>query len=195
MSRIEKIRSLIVESIDTKNKLLDNSLLEVMSESADIITSAIKRGNKLVLCGNGGSAADSQHIAAEFVSRFNFDRPAMPAVALTTDTSALTAIGNDYGFDKIFERQVLAIGKKGDVFIGISTSGNSKNILLGAIAARSKGMVTIGFGGLHGNIWKNFDQLIKVPSEKTARIQECHILVGHVLCELVELGIWQKTMN
>jgi len=195
MTTLDKIAFLINESINTKQKLMKSSALSSIQKSADRIVSAMEVGNKLVFCGNGGSAADAQHLSAEFVSRFNFDRRALPALALTTDTSALTAIGNDYGFDKIFERQVQSVGNNGDVFVGISTSGNSQNIRLGAIAAKNKGMFTIGFGGLGGDIWDIFDLKIEVPSSQTARIQECHILIGHILCELVELSLCKETKN
>ena len=166
--------------------------LNNIQTASSIAYEAINTGKKILIAGNGGSAADSQHIAAEFVSRFMFDRPAMAAVALTTDTSALTAIGNDYGFVNIFSRQILSIGSKGDVFIGISTSGNSENIHGAAITAKEMGLVTIGFAGKEGNIWSDFDHTIRVPSTITARIQESHILVVLVICQLVEAKKWKS---
>jgi D-sedoheptulose 7-phosphate isomerase len=185
------ISSAIKDSIETKKRLLCNSHTSIIETVADRIKTSLYQGGKVLLCGNGGSAADSQHIAAEFVSRFLFDRPAMAAIALTTDTSALTAIGNDYGFEKLFERQVQALGANGDIFIGISTSGNSVNIRNAAIAASEKGMITIGLAGEGGEIWQHFDHVIRAPSEITARVQECHILFGHILCELVEQELWK----
>lgn len=192
MSNQKHIEHLIKESIQIKKKLLNCDTTAVIEHSAEKIIAAMKLGKKVLLCGNGGSAADSQHIAAEFVSRFNFDRPALPAIALTTDSSALTAIGNDYGFERLFERQVQALGASGDVFIGISTSGNSVNIENAAIAATEKGMTTIGLGGDGGQIWQHFNYVLRAPSNITARIQECHILFGHILCELVETELWKK---
>lgn len=190
MSEQDIIRNSILASIETKQNLLNSQVPTVIEKVANCIERSIRSGGKVLLCGNGGSAADSQHIAAEFVSRFMFDRPAMAAIALTTDTSALTAIGNDYGFEKLFERQVEALGSNCDVFIGISTSGNSANVLRAAVAAKAKGMKTVGFAGQGGKIWNEFDYVLRSPSEVTARIQECHILFGHVLCELVERKIW-----
>ena len=189
---INLIKEAITESIEVKKSLLDAAVLNSIQTASSIAYEAINTGKKILIAGNGGSAADSQHIAAEFVSRFMFDRPAMAAVALTTDTSALTAIGNDYGFVNIFSRQILSIGNKGDVFIGISTSGNSENIHKAAITAKEMGLVTIGFAGKEGNIWSDFDHTIRVPSTITARIQESHILIGHIICQLVEAKKWKS---
>lgn len=189
---INLIKEAITESIEVKKSLLDAAVLNNIQTASSIAYEAINTGKKILIAGNGGSAADSQHIAAEFVSRFMFDRPAMAAVALTTDTSALTAIGNDYGFVNIFSRQILSIGSKGDVFIGISTSGNSENIHKAAITAKEMGLVTIGFAGEEGNIWSDFDHTIRVPSTITARIQESHILIGHIICQLVEAKKWKS---
>jgi D-sedoheptulose 7-phosphate isomerase len=154
---------------------------------------ALRSGNKLLFAGNGGSAADAQHIAGEFVSRFMYDRPGLAAFALTTDTSVLTAIGNDYGYEKIFARQIQAVGKSGDVFFGISTSGRSPNILTGFIEARSQGLTTVGLTGKNGFAAdKICDYEIRVPSERTPRIQEGHIAIAHALCGLVESVCYPK---
>jgi D-sedoheptulose 7-phosphate isomerase len=148
---------------------------------------ALRAGNKILLAGNGGSAADAQHLAAEFVSRFYFDRPGLPAIAFTTDTSALTAIGNDYGFERLFSRQVEALGRPGDVFIGISTSGRSPNILAALRECRAKGISTVGFSGESGGDMPSLcDHLLRMPSTETPKIQEGHIVCGHIVCGLVE---------
>ncbi len=149
-------------------------------------------GGKILLAGNGGSAADAQHIAGEFVSRFAFDRPGLPAIALTTDTSILTAIGNDYGYEKLFARQVQAHGQKGDVFIGYTTSGKSPNILLALQEARARGLVTIGLTGNRGGTMGELcDHFLEVPSADTPRIQEGHAVLGHILCGLVEAALFK----
>ncbi len=153
----------------------------------EVLARCLRGGGKVLLFGNGGSAADAQHLAAEFSGRFQLERPALPAVALTTDTSILTAVANDYGYDLVFARQVEALGARGDVAIGISTSGRSRNVLAGLRAARERGMTTVGLLGRDGGtIREACDHALVVPGEKTARVQEVHILVGHVLCELVE---------
>lgn len=158
-----------------------------VATAGKLIGAAIAEGRKLMLCGNGGSAADSQHIAAEFVGRFIKDRRALPAIALSTDTSALTCVGNDYGFEFVYRRQVEALGNEGDVLIGISTSGNSPNVIEAVDAAKRIGMYTIGLLGRDGGkIRDQVDLPIVVPSDVTARIQEAHIFIGHVLCSLVE---------
>ena len=152
-----------------------------------IVTEALQRGNKVLLCGNGGSAADAQHIAAELTGRFKKERHPLPGIALTTDTSALTAIGNDYGFDQIFSRQVAALVKEGDVVIGISTSGNSLNVIYALETAKEMGSKAIGLSGKGGGKMEDVcDINIIVPSDDTARIQEMHILIGHILCQLVD---------
>ncbi|MDI6721164.1 MAG: D-sedoheptulose 7-phosphate isomerase [Candidatus Aenigmarchaeota archaeon] len=162
-------------------------LSEKISLAAEWAANAISNGKKLVIFGNGGSAADAQHIAAEFVGRFLCERRALPAIALTTDTSILTSIGNDYGFSKVFERQVEALANEGDLAIGISTSGNSENVLLGLGAAKRKGADTIGLlGNDGGKIARSVDLPIIVPSNKTPRIQEAHILIGHIICAISE---------
>ena len=151
---------------------------------------AIRNNRKVMFCGNGGSAADSQHLAAELVGRYKMNRPAMNAISLTTDSSILTAVGNDYGYDTIFERQVEGLGQKGDVLVGISTSGNSKNVLRAFEMARKKGVSTVAFTGKSGGRMKETaDICINVPSDVTNHIQEMHIAVGHLVCGLVERGV------
>jgi len=162
-------------------------LTDSIDEGCRIITDCLKRGNKILLFGNGGSAADAQHIAAEFTGRFVKERRGLPAIALTTDTSALTAIGNDYGFDRIFERQVEALANAGDVLIGISTSGNSINVLKGFAVGKEKGCKNIGLSGRDGGAMSSCCDLnLIIPSQTTARIQEMHILIGHILCSAVD---------
>jgi D-sedoheptulose 7-phosphate isomerase len=156
----------------------------------------LAKGGKLLLCGNGGSAADSQHLAAEFVNRFKLERPPLPAIALTTDTSALTAIGNDYGFDQVFLKQVQALANPGDILIGISTSGTSPNVIAALKEARRKGVTTVGMAGESGGEMVPLcDHLILVPSAETALIQEVHIAAGHVLCHLVDHFLFEAVME
>ncbi|WDF54448.1 D-sedoheptulose 7-phosphate isomerase [Mucilaginibacter sp. KACC 22063] len=185
---IEIIESQISASIAAKTALLnDKTIIETISNTASLIINAYKNGKKTLLAGNGGSAADAQHISAELVARFYFDRPGLPSIALTTDTSIITAIGNDYGFERLFARQVEAQGTSGDVFIGLSTSGNSPNILQALAMCKEKGITTIGLtGGNGGKMADLCDICIKVPSNDTPRIQEAHILIGHILCYLIE---------
>jgi D-sedoheptulose 7-phosphate isomerase len=172
--------------------LIDESLLNTVEQAALACIKCIRDGGKILLAGNGGSAADAQHIAGEFVSRFAFDRPGLPAIALTTDTSILTAIGNDYGYEKLFARQIQALGQRGDVFIGYSTSGKSPNVLLAFEEAREKGMLCIGFTGNRGGIMKSLCEfLLEVPSADTPKIQEGHLVLGHILCGLVENAIFK----
>ncbi|ARU54842.1 MAG: D-sedoheptulose 7-phosphate isomerase [Pseudomonadales bacterium] len=183
--------SLIAEhinrSVEAKTKLLnDASFLAALNTVAETCTDALLNGKKIVLAGNGGSAADAQHIAAELVGRYKKERRGLPAIAITTDTSALTAIGNDYGYEQVFARQVEALCQKGDVFIGITTSGNSKNILAAIHSARDIQCTTIGMTGCGGNIVDQADQTLSVPASETATIQECHIMIGHILCALIE---------
>ena len=179
----------IKDSIAVKQLLLRHA--EICAEVAERLIRAIKRGNKVLLFGNGGSAADAQHIAAEFVGRYYLDRPALPAQALTVNTSSLTAIGNDYNYDQIFSRQIEAFGQAGDVAIGISTSGNSRNVIEALRAAKRHDMVAVGMTGESGGQLKaEVDYCICVPSKDTPRIQEAHILVGHILSELVEQAIF-----
>jgi D-sedoheptulose 7-phosphate isomerase len=189
----ERIREQIAASISVKQEILaDQIFVDKLAEVAGVCISAFQRGNRVLLAGNGGSAADAQHIAAEFVSRFEFDRPGLPSIALSTDTSMLTAISNDYGFDRVFLRQLEANGRKGDVFIGISTSGNSKNVLLALANCRRLGITSVGLSGSGGEIQSKCDHLIAVPSTNTARVQESHIMIGHIICGLVESAIFQR---
>ena len=165
----------------------DAKLLEVARKIAEVIASALRNGNKLLIAGNGGSAADAQHIAAEIVGRYKKDRPAYAAIALTTDTSALTAIGNDYGFEQVFSRQVEGLGKRGDVLLAITTSGRSPNILAALKMARQQGLVTIGFTGAKGAaMGASCDHLLMAPSEDTAVIQQIHMAFAHGICEVIE---------
>jgi len=171
--------------------LADHTLLARIEAVASACVTALKAGNKLLFMGNGGSAADSQHLAGEMVSRFAFDRPGLPAFALTTDTSVLTAIGNDYGYERLFARQVEAVGKAGDVLFGFSTSGKSPNILLALEKARAMGMVTVGMTGNRGEaITRMVDFSIEIPSPSTPKIQEGHIVSGHIICGLIEEAIF-----
>lgn len=189
---IQNIEKQIKDSIEVKKMILEDKLIAKEIEKVAIaIIKAYKNGNKTLIAGNGGSAADAQHIAGELVSRFYFDRPALASIALTTDTSILTAIGNDYGYEKIFARQIEANGKSGDIFIAISTSGNSKNIIQAVIEAKKQNVITVGFTGKNGGELRNIcDFIIKVPSENTPRIQESHILIGHIISEIVEREIF-----
>ena len=184
----DKIKSIITASIDVKTKLLaDEALIKRIEEVAFGICGAFKNGNRLYLCGNGGSAADAQHLAAEFTGRFYSDREPLPAEALHVNTSFMTAVANDYSYDQVYERAVKAHGRKGDVLIGISTSGNSKNIILAQEEAKRRGMTVISFTGESGGKMKDScDYLFNVPSKDTPRIQESHILIGHIICQLVE---------
>lgn len=185
----EIIRRTIRESIQVKEAIVRNMIPEI-AQAAAWIVSSYGNGGKLVLFGNGGSAGDAQHIAAELVGRFERERRALPAIALTTNTSTLTAIGNDYGYNKIFSRQVEAWVQPADVVIGISTSGNSPNVLEGIAAAKLKGAKTIGLTGEKGGkLASQTDLCLKVPSSNTARIQESHIMIGHLLCLLLEQQI------
>ena len=186
---LETIKATFQASIDTKQALIDdNTRLEALLKVARLASSAIKAGKKIMLCGNGGSAADSQHIAAEFIGRFEKERKSMAAIALTTDTSALTAIGNDYGYEEVFSRQVEGLGQSGDLLIGISTSGNSKNVVKALGVAKEKGISTVALVGdrPNGKMQTIADYVLVAPSANTARIQECHILMMHTICQLVE---------
>lgn len=193
----QRITQSIQSSIAVKERLLrGHGLISMLAEVSDILTTACERGNKILLFGNGGSAADAQHIAAEFVGRFAFDRPAIPALALSVNSSCVTAIGNDYGFDLIFSRQLEALARAGDVAIGISTSGDSQNVLRAVTVARGLGLQTVGLTGCHGGKLKNcVDYCICVPSNETPRIQECHILIGHIISELVEEALFREQQS
>lgn len=173
----------------------DKALFEELEKAAAACISCMQNGKRILLAGNGGSAADAQHIAGEFVSRFAFDRPGLSAIALTTDTSILTAIGNDYGYEKLFARQVQAHGTQGDIFIGYSTSGKSPNILRALEEARARGLVTIGLTGNRGGPMRELcDYLLEVPSADTPKIQEGHLVIGHILCGLVENAIFKAPL-
>jgi D-sedoheptulose 7-phosphate isomerase len=193
----EYISNQVKKSIDVKQQLLENSqLIELIKEVSLKCVEIYKNGNKTLIAGNGGSAADAQHIAGEFVSRFYFDRPGLASMALTTDTSIMTAIGNDYGYEKLFSRQVQANGVKGDMFIGISTSGNSVNVVEALKECKVKGIITVGFTGASGGKMAELcDYCIKVPSSETPRVQEAHILIGHIICAVVEEAIFGKGFN
>lgn len=171
----------------------DQSLTASVGQAANACIDCIRAGKKILLAGNGGSAADAQHISGEFVSRFAFDRPGLPSIALTTDTSIITAIGNDYGYDNVFSRQIQALGARGDVFIGYSTSGSSRNILTALEEARKSGIVTIGMtGNRNGPIISFCDFCIAVPSSETPKIQEAHAVLGHILCGLIENELFNE---
>ncbi|MFA4853015.1 MAG: D-sedoheptulose 7-phosphate isomerase [Bacteroidales bacterium] len=188
------IRQSIENSIALKNKILNNvALLDTIEKAADEIISSIKHGGKVLFCGNGGSAADAQHLAAELSGRFYYDRDPLPAEALHVNTSYLTAVANDYGYDEVFSRMIKGSGKKGDVLVGISTSGNSKNVIKALETAAAIGMITIGFTGNTGGKMKDLCcYLVNVPSDDTPRIQEAHILIGHIICEIVESKIYPR---
>ena len=190
----QRVSRSIEASIATKERLLgSDEVVSIIARVGEIMVEALEKGNKVLLFGNGGSAADAQHIAAEFVGRFAFDRPALPALALSVNTSCLTAIGNDYGFDLVFSRQLEALAHQGDVAIGISTSGNSPNVLRAMAVARKMGLHTVALTGCTGGKLKGaVDHCICVPSDQTPRIQECHILIGHIISELVEQTIFHE---
>jgi len=183
-----QIKKIIKDSIDVKTLVLaNNELIETLAQCVTEIVAAFKNGNKVLFCGNGGSAADAQHLAAEFSGRFYSDREALPAEALHVNTSYLTAVANDYSYDVVYSRIIKGIGKKGDILIGLSTSGNSGNIVKAFETANEKGMITIGLTGSTGGKMKELSKyLLNVPSNDTPRIQESHILLGHIICQLVE---------
>jgi len=182
------VKKQIQDSIRTKQLLLENKLLiDLIEQVVEVTVNAYSNGAKTMLAGNGGSAADAQHIAAELVNKLCFDRPALASVALTTDTSVLTAVVNDSSVETMFSRQIEANGKQGDIFIGISTSGNSANIVTALKKAQETGIITVGFtGDREGEMDQYCDYCLKVPSTNTPRIQECHILMGHIICTMVE---------
>ena len=191
MDNLRYVQNYLKASIEVKKKLSnDLMLIKKIKDAAELVEKTYRDGKKLIIAGNGGSAGDAQHIAAEFVSRFFYDRPGLPAIAITTDSSMLTAIGNDYGFSKLFSRQVQAQGVSGDVFIGISTSGNSENIIAATHEAKSKGLHTIALCGEGGKLASLVDISIAAPSNSTPHIQECHIVIGHIICGLVEERIF-----
>jgi D-sedoheptulose 7-phosphate isomerase len=186
------IREHFLDSIATMAASAEDSgLLTAITDAAERITKSLSEGKKLLLAGNGGSAGDAQHIAGEFLSRLNFDRPPLAAIALSVDTSVITAIGNDYGFDKIFQRQVSALGIEGDIFIAISTSGRSPNIINAMKTAQDKGLVVIGLTGqAGGDMVRLSDVCLKVPSNRTPMIQQVHITIAHIICGLVERNLY-----
>lgn len=180
-SEIEKLAGLLTQIQQ------DTALLTSANHIAELCVNALKQGKKILFAGNGGSAADAQHLAAELVSRLRYNRPGLAAIALTTDTSALTAIGNDYAFENIFSRQIESIAQAGDVFIATSTSGKSPNIIKALKAARERGVVTIGFAGMQAPLMAELcDAMLCVPSRETPKIQECHIMFGHIICAIIE---------
>jgi D-sedoheptulose 7-phosphate isomerase len=188
------VRQRVHDSLSVKQALADNSdLLARTAEVGEIISEALRYDHKVLLFGNGGSAADAQHLAAEFVGRYQRERRALPALALTDNSSSMTAIGNDCAFDFVFSRQVEALGLPGDIAIGISTSGKSRNVLVALEAAKKKGLKTVGFTGRDPNpMQSKVDYWLAVPSNETPRIQECHILLGHIICEIVERELFDE---
>ena len=196
MSYVDIIKKQIQDSVCTKEKLLnDDTLIKRIEEVAHLMVECYKNGGKVIFAGNGGSAADAQHLAGELVSKFYFDRPALASIALTVDTSIITAIGNDYGYDMVFTRQLQANATSKDIFVGITTSGNSKNVIKAFEYARSVGIKTVCLNGSCGGlIEKNnlVDYDLIMPSCETPRVQECHTLVGHILCGLIEGEIFKS---
>ena len=190
----KRIVASVESSISVKRKITENpELIETIAQVAEELIQAYRSGSKMLLFGNGGSAADAQHIAAEFVGRFAFDRPALPALALAVNSSCVTAIGNDYGYDLVFARQLEALARPGDVAIGFSTSGNSPNVLRGVEKAKSLGLITVGLTSETGGALRTaVDYCLCAPSKETPRIQECHILMGHIISEIVEEAIFPK---
>ncbi len=188
----EYIKDQIKKSYETKQIIYqDEILLQKIEEVAKKCVALYKSDKKTILAGNGGSAADAQHIAAELVGRYGFDRPSIPSLALTTDTSNLTAIGNDYGYDQVFSRQLEGMGQEGDIFIGISTSGNSVNIIKAFASAKKKNIITVALTGRDGGeMAKIADIALVIPSNSTPRIQESHILIGHIICDIIEKEIF-----
>ena len=191
MNTLDIIKAQVAESVRVKQDLLsDAAVMEKVSIVADVMIKAYRAGHKTLWAGNGGSAADAQHMAGELVNKFTFDRPGLPALSLSTDTSIITAVGNDYGFDRLFARQVEAQGCPGDVFIGISTSGRSKNIVEALKACREKGITSVAIVGADPCPLDEADHVIHVPSTVTPRIQACQTLIGHILCYLVEQSLF-----
>lgn len=191
------ISNQVKNSYEVKQEIYnDKELMNLIQEVCTKTIEVYKNGNKTLIAGNGGSAADAQHIAGEFVSKFYFDRPGLASIALTTDTSIITAIGNDYGYEKLFSRQVQANGIRGDMFIGISTSGNSANVIEALKECKEKEIITVGLTGASGGMMAELcDYCIKIPSKETPRVQEAHILIGHIICAIVEEEIFGKGFN
>lgn len=191
MQALQIVQAQIDESCQVKQRLLnDEKTITTIAKVADLCAQAYKNGNKTLWAGNGGSAADAQHMAGEMVSKFLFDRPGLPSIALTTDTSILTAIGNDYGYERLFARQLEANGVKGDVFIGISTSGNSRNLVEAQKVCKQRGITSVALVGEKPCEMDNYDYVIHIPSHETPRIQECQTLIGHIICCIVEQAIF-----
>jgi len=191
MTILDTVKKQVGESARVKEALLqDGATLQKVAEVAQLLIGTYKAGGKTLWAGNGGSAADAQHMAAELVNKFRLNRSGLPALALTVDTSILTAIGNDYGYDQVFVRQIEACGQPGDVFIGISTSGNSANLVKALSACRARGIVTVALVGGRPCQMDAYDHVIHVPSEDTPRIQECQTLIGHILCDAVEQSLF-----
>lgn len=195
MASVEEVRIAVrVTAVLLDTMAGDAPLCEAASAAANTCIATLKAGGKILICGNGGSAADAQHWAGELVSRFHYDRPGLPAIALTTDSSILTAVGNDYGFERVFARQIEALGNEGDALLAISTSGNSPNILAALSAARQRGIATIGFTGRTGGKMADLcDICIRIPSESTPRIQEGHEVLGHAICAMIESALFPRT--
>jgi D-sedoheptulose 7-phosphate isomerase len=191
---MEKIKGIIQASIDVKQQVLENEeLLQTVSNIVEKMVTSLRNGGRIYFCGNGGSAADAQHLAAEFSGRFYTDRKALPAEALHCNTSYLTAVANDYSYDVVYARLIEGISNPGDVLVGLSTSGNSANIVRAFETAREKSVITVGFTGTAGGVMKGLsDYLLNVPSSDTPRIQESHILLGHIICQLVEEQYFQS---
>jgi D-sedoheptulose 7-phosphate isomerase len=190
---IEEINNQIKESIETKNKVLnDPTIISKVQLMVEKSIESLNNGGKIIFCGNGGSFGDAQHLAAEFVSRLRFDRLPLASIALGTNSSNLSAIGNDYGYEKVFSRELLSLGKKEDIFIPISTSGNSLNVIDAIMAAKSLGIQTFGLTGRKGGKMANICDCLIVPSNSTEKIQEVHIMIGHIFCGLVESFIFKK---
>lgn len=191
---MNKIREAINASIEVKRAIFDNDkLIEAINTAAEVMINTLRNDGKVLFCGNGGSAADAQHLAAELSGRFYYDRPPLYAEALHVNTSYLTAVANDYSYDDIYARSIKSKGRKGDVLVGISTSGNSENIIRAMKEAKARGMITVAMTGNGGGKMKDYcDYLLNMPSSSTPRIQEAHILVGHILCEIIEADIFPK---
>ncbi len=191
---LDTIKSQLEASCLVKQQMLDNiGILQTIEDAVSHCITALKAGNKIILAGNGGSAADAQHIAAELVGRFETERPGLPAITLTTNSSTVTAVANDYNYDNIFRRQVQALGQRGDVFIGISTSGNSPNVVAAIEQCKEQGITVIGLTGETGGKMQQLcDICVRVPSTNTARIQESHITIGHILCSLIDSALTPK---
>ena len=192
MKVLETIKAQMAESARVKQQMLeDGVLVGKIEEIAGLMVEAYRRGNKTMWAGNGGSAADAQHMAGELVTKFTFDRPGLSALSLSTDTSIITAVGNDYGFDRLFARQIEAQGRPGDLFVGISTSGKSRNLVEALAACREKGIQSVAIVGADACPMDDYDYVIHVPSRSTPRIQECQTLIGHILCYLVEQALFK----